>query len=111
MVDAAAELLSEPRASEHEASSHMGVCEGRICRRVLSASLTSRVARLAEAIVVVVDALARAVLRLRRAASRTNMPLIKGGMSGAHERVWEKTRTEAESGAQMCARHWGRHPG
>ena len=41
---AASKLLSEPRASEHEVGSHMGVCEGRIFRRVLSASLTSRVA-------------------------------------------------------------------
>ena len=82
---------------------------GRIFQRVLSASQPSRAARLAEATVAVVNALARTVLRLRRAASRTDMPLRKGGMSGTRERVREKTKTEAESGARARARMIARH--
>ena len=43
----ASELLSEPRASEHEGGSHTGVREGPTARRVLSASrdLASRATR------------------------------------------------------------------
>ena len=47
--------LSEPLASEHEAGSHTGVCEGHTARRVLSASLISRAARLAEEVEVELD--------------------------------------------------------
>jgi hypothetical protein len=64
---AATELLSEPRASEHQAGSHTGMCEGRTVRRVLCASATSRVVQLSMAIVVVLAALARARCSLRSA--------------------------------------------
>ena len=52
-----AELLREPRASEHEAGSHTGVFEGPPSRRVLCTSPTSRAAGLSKAIVALVDAL------------------------------------------------------
>ena len=42
------ELLSEPRASEHEGGSHTGVCEGLVAQRVLSASPPSQAASSAE---------------------------------------------------------------
>jgi hypothetical protein len=35
VATAASKLLSEPRASEHEACPRTGVCEGLICRHVL----------------------------------------------------------------------------
>jgi hypothetical protein len=50
-----AKWLSEPLASEHEAGSHTDVCEGHTARRVLSASLISRAARLAEEVEVELD--------------------------------------------------------
>ena len=36
--------------------------------------------------------------------SRIDMPLGKGGMSDASERMQEKIRTEADVGVRMCIR-------
>ena len=51
VAEAAAELPSEPRASENEAGSHTGVFEGRTDRRVLSVLPTLRAAGLVEEII------------------------------------------------------------
>ena len=76
-----------------EAGSHTGVFKGRTDRRVLIVSPTSRAAGLAETIVVVVDALALAVWRLRGAVGRTDMALRKGGASDASERMGVRRRS------------------
>ena len=100
----ASELLSEPRASEHEGGSHTGVREGPTARRVLSASrdLASRATRGGYCRLAGLETMASGVLRLRDGAvSHRNTP-GKGGTGDASDRVQEKTRTEAYVGARMC---------
>jgi hypothetical protein len=99
VAEAAAELLSELRASEHEGGSHTGVCEGRTPRRILSASPTSRVCEIAQAIVVRLDAVLLDAMRLRRAANSHRYAPGQGGKSDASERVREK---RDEHGSVFC---------
>ena len=61
---ATAEPPTELRASRVEACPQTGACEGRLARRILRASLTSRAARLTQAIVAVAGALGSSRLRL-----------------------------------------------
>jgi hypothetical protein len=71
-------LPSEWRASEHEACSHTGACEGCIGRRILSALLTSRAVQLAEAMLEVLDAMTRAVCSFASRPPRIDVLLGKG---------------------------------
>ena len=78
VAGAVAKRLSKPLAIEHDAGSHAGVC-GHTARRVLIASLTSRAARLAEHIVVIVDAVIPSRLQLHLVlVSRIDLLLRKG---------------------------------
>ena len=81
-------MPSEPRASEHEASSHTGACEGRIARHTLSAPTISRAVWLAGVMAAGADAMAYAVCGFAARPSRIDMPLGKGGGSGECERMW-----------------------
>ena len=78
VADTAAQPPSEPQAGRAEASPQTGVCPGCIEICVSSGLPTSRATRLAEAIVVVVDAPATSYLRLRLAIiSRLDLLLWK----------------------------------
>ena len=103
------ELLSEPRASEHEGGSHTGVCEGLVAQRVLSASPPSQAASSAEELEELLDEPLHTTCADSAPPASMELHLwqavrIKSGWDDS-ERMQDKASTEANIGARVSARH------